>query len=966
MVKNIIKTLILGCFLSISLVCYGDENDIFSGQGKTDTLIILDLSASMNTDPSGNSCHTPGCSKREIAREAIRRILDDNGDGIIDTRDEDRLKVRVGYMRFYNCASYNDTGCILRRNDIGSSYSAIYNSVSSDTQFARGGTPLTSALNEAKLYLDYHKATDPYRNCCQKFAVLITDGQDTYSCNGDELENQFDQYKRRKATVAKAKALADAGYKVFAVGFGAGMPAVLKNTLNWAAYFGGTDNPAEGNVGNTSGITPSVNPCEDPNTNDPGMAPLSGYAFLAANASELSNALKQAFAIISEGRYSFSVASVPATRALNENYIYEPSFFPRSNDPFWRGLLKRYSINTDGSLSTPEDWEAGILLQSRSADSRNIYTYKSGAMRSFNTTNITPEDLGQGSDKTTERDSIVGYIRGEATYNPDSWKLGDIFHSNPVTIGKPSSYYNDPRSASAFDAFRQNNLNRERIVLLGANDGQFHAFRASDGEEKWSFIPPNLLPKLGLIAHSSHPTILPHQYFVDGPLTASDVWLGIGDGTNKSASDWRTLLIFGLGRGVRGPGNGTDYLWSKSSSCDTQFNDKYDSAFQYYCGYYALDVTDTASSPIFKWSLKSDDAQTAYLGEPWSKMVMGKVKINGNEKWVGFMGGGYSSSGDQGKGFFVIDLSNGSVIWSYTKASNIDMNYSVAASPTTVDTDRDGFIDTVYVGDLGGNMWRFRFCTAQDKDSCNTANWVGGRLLQQIAGFQRPIFTTATVAMDKALQLWVFWGTGNKLNSTSKSDQDRFSGVIDRDLASTYTAGNLQDITAGTYTGERQGWYMNFAATGEKALADPSVFGGILFFTTYIPASDSSLCGGAGTGRLYAMAIMPVVINGITYNTGAGVLSEPADKKSTGGGDRSLSLGSGIATAPLISQRPVGGSSPSPDSTDLFITVSGGSGQNTTLQSEAQLPSSPLKELLKKTVPSTQILHWKDRRVQPY
>ena len=70
--------------------------------------------------------------------------------------------------------------------------------------------------------------------------ILVTDGADTLACSGDGTEGQQNQYKRRRETVAKAKALADAGYKVFVIGFGADMPHWLRNTLNWAAYYGGT------------------------------------------------------------------------------------------------------------------------------------------------------------------------------------------------------------------------------------------------------------------------------------------------------------------------------------------------------------------------------------------------------------------------------------------------------------------------------------------------------------------------------------------------------------------------------------------------------------------------------------------------------------------------------------------------------------------------------------------------------
>jgi Tfp pilus tip-associated adhesin PilY1 len=988
-IMKLLGALILTHFLFVSSVSYGDETDLFSA-GKTDALILLDLSGSMNWDVTGTitSCVAPSCTSRlAIAKEAIRTLLDADGNGTIDTQDEERLGIRFGYMRFYDCASddtglnYN-AGCVSLRKGIGSSYSDINTAVQNEN--ASGKTPLASALNEARLYLNDHKAADPYRDCTQKFAILITDGADTCACGwlGEDVET--DAYKRRKATVAQAKALADAGYRIFVVGFGANMPLPLKNTLNWAAYFGGTDNPNEGNLGNTSAITPSSNPCEvqEPPTNDPGIAILSGYAFLTSNPSELIEALKQAMTIVSEARYSFSSASVSATRTTSENHIFAPSFAPRSNDPFWRGHLKRYTINSDGTIPTIEDWDAGTLLSSRPAGTRNMHTYKNMAVRAFNTTVINPSDLDLGSSDTSGRDAIVGFVRGEPTYNAENWKLGDPFHSNPVTIGKPSDFFNDSRSPSAFSTFRANNQNRQRLVILGANDGQLHAFQASNGEEKWSFIPPNLLPKLKLIAHSSHPTSLSHQYFVDGPVTAADVWLGSGDGTNKSASDWKTLLVVGEGRGVLNPSNSPEYLWSASPSCDSYFFRRYTLVSPYYCGYYAFDITNTSSlSPTLSWRLNFNNAsQARHMAEPWSKIAIGKVKISGGEKWVGFLGGGLDTQACQdaddsnctaplirrGKGFFIVDLSNGNVIWSYIHDDNRDMDYTFPASPAIVDLDNDGFIDTVYLGDLGGNMWRFTLCSAQDGNSCGTASWTGGRLFRaSTSSIQRPIFTTPAVAADAASQIWIFWGTGDKLNPSTQSGQDRFMGIIDSDRTSTYTIDNLQNITTGTYTGQRQGWYMNLTGTGEKVLADSTVFGGIVLFTTYTPPSTAGQCGGAGTARLYALSMMPLSIGGLIYAAGAGVLTEPANPASTAGGERSIVLGTGIPTAVVISQRPVvSGSSTPPPATDLFVTVSGGAGVSTSIMSVAQFADSPLLQRLRSTPPRGQILHWKDRRLQ--
>ena len=56
--------------------------------------------------------HTTDCSKIAIAKRAIFNFLDtDNGtgtgtpDGTINSNDQNYLKIRMGYMRFYNCSS---------------------------------------------------------------------------------------------------------------------------------------------------------------------------------------------------------------------------------------------------------------------------------------------------------------------------------------------------------------------------------------------------------------------------------------------------------------------------------------------------------------------------------------------------------------------------------------------------------------------------------------------------------------------------------------------------------------------------------------------------------------------------------------------------------------------------------------------------------------------------------------------
>jgi type IV pilus assembly protein PilY1 len=359
----------------------------------------------------------------------------------------------------------------------------------------------------------------------------------------------------------------------------------------------------------------------------------------------------------------------------------------------------------------------------------------------------------------------------------------------------------------------------------------------------------------------------------------------------------------------------------------------------HYCGYYALDITDTAN-PAFKWRIAPADANAPYLGDPWSKIMIHRVKIDGNERWVGFLGGGHqlsvcsgSDCDKRGKGFFVIDLSNGNVLWSYTRADDAAMDYAMPAPPTMIDTDLDGFIDTAYVGDLGGNIWRFKFCSATDGSSCNTGNWTGARLFQR-AGGTGPVYGAPAAAKDPSGNLWLYWGTGDRLEPITVGGGTNSIYAV-KDTGSAVTISNLENVTSSTYadTDSKKGWYLNLAGNGEKVLAEPAIFGGVAFFTSYIPSTGGDVCQqGQGTARLYALG----------YLTAA---------SATGTGNRSIQVGYGIPTAPIVSIKPGGTGSP-----DLYVTLSSGDYTSTrTVKAAVTLPSVSNR---------SNMLYWRDRRVQ--
>ena len=996
------------------------------------------------------SCTSGGCankcSRLDIAKRSIFNILDDNGDNTINTTDEGSLGVRLGYMRYYNCGDDEtpdySSGCNILVKAIGTSYSIINTSVQAGS--ASGGTPLATALKEANLYLAAHKAKDAAKSCRQKFVILITDGSDTFACSGDGSECDSHRYKNRRETVAKAKELNDVGFKVFVIGFGAAMPPYLRNTLNWMAYYGGTDNPNEANAGSTTayslpvakdctattpadttkccnlttaacyptGVTGCTNDtstltaaCYDstnpyPGTagnseasfkasaNDPGYQDLSGYAFLAGDADQLVAAVKAAMNIIREATYSFSQASIQSSRTADENFVYEGSFQPINGDPFWLGHLRKYQIlsadvvDASGNVTAAAGSVGGLLLDAGDVLKTTAYTSRviktcigctaAGVDASGNVIPAgTMTDFSTGINKTyfnvttdAERDAIVGYLQGNPTYNPDNWKLGDVFRSTPITIGTPSVFYEDLRDAnSAFAAHRsahvRSSANGKRLIVAGANDGQFHAFKTSDMTEAWSFVPPNLLSKLKNISHATEPTSLIHQYFVDGPVSGADVWTGSGDGTAKDSVDWKTIIVFGEGRGS------TDRLWSSSATCDSGLSPTYSATYSNYCGYYALNLNNSLS-PTYLWRLNTFDAttQAPYMGESWSKMVMGRVLVKTGttetEKWVGFVGGGYNAnacpksaacSDTRGKGFFAVDLSNGQILWSFTHTTgtssntrNPDLRYSMPAPPSVVDTDNDGFIDMAYLGDLGGNMWRFKFCTRSmlSAGNCDTGNWSGGYFFDSSTGSIRPVYTGAAVSRDGSGNIWVFWGTGDKVDPTASNAQEHFYAVKDNGT-SAYSVSDIDNITndAGVFNPSsttRVGYRIQLPGSGQKILAEPNVFGGVAYFTSFTPGNTSDPCDQAGDATL----------NAVKFTTGAGVFTT-----TSGTSTRQMDIGSGIASAPILSLKPAGGTGAN---ADLYVTVSGG-GLSSSSTKKVDFTPPGVSNM-------TNMLYWKDRRIQ--
>lgn len=724
--------------------------------------------------------------------------------------------VRFGLMKFENNGSQSPAGRGSMVAEIGTAPATIITAVNSIT--ASGFTPTGEQMDDGGRYYKHQALrngstyADPIQYSCQpNFIILISDGLWNGSVNPvTEATNRFTQDHHTTFT---------------------GLQNVLVHTVGFSL------NPS--NADEKQALA-------DLQT----MAKNGGGSFYTANNSaQLELALQDAISQILAANFSFATPTIPTTGTSGASRAYLASFQSNTSRPFWKGFLKAYSL-VNGSVpvdsvthlpSGTPIWDAGQQLSLKSASSRAIKTYTS-SLQDFVTTNsnITAGLLGAAN--STEKDQIINYIRGAVDYNDEDtdgntsearpWKLGDIFHSTPTLVSPPfSPFIKD----STYDTFKTTNASRTTILLAGANDGMIHAFKESDGAELWAFIPPNLLDQLKNLKVLTGN----RDYYVDASPIAADVKTG-------SPATWKTIVMLGERRG----GN----------------------------KYYALDVTDTINPPLYLWSFGD-----TRLGETWSEPAIGKVKMSdGTDKWVAFFGGGYdtananySSGIKTTEAFFAIDLSNGAKLWEYYNDGTADdrqyMNFSIPAGPTAVDLNNDGYIDRVYIGDVGGQLWKFDVAPTGGATLSGSLinNWTGKRLFAAapspgqanppVAGEFYPtqaIYSRPTLAFDANRNLWIFFGTGDRFHPNNPST-NRFYGIKENTTmanASALTESSLTNTSGGTGS-VSQGWYLVFSPpnSGEKVLAAAEVFNSDVFFTSFTPVTTVACGTGGGNAKLYSV-----------------------------------------------------------------------------------------------------------------
>ena len=401
---------------------------------------------------------------------------------------------------------------------------------------------------------------------------------------------------------------------------------------------------------------------------------------------------------------------------------------------------------------------------------------------------------------------------------------------------------------------------------------------------------------------------------------------------------------------------------------------------------YALDVT-SPDAPKFLWkkgcpSLLNNtgcDAGYTELGQTWSdpKPALITYKTSSTAtaatKLVLIFGAGYNpayedqdpipTSGitqSMGRGIFIVDAADGSVLWragvtgTTTNASISGMTYAIASDVSALDTNRDGLVDRVYVGDTGGNVWRV------DLADPLAANWTVNKLAslgyaQSATNTDRrkilfsPSVVPATdssgrydavligsgdrehpfngygdanhpasaavinrfyMLKDRSVGLGWGLGTTGTLATAPATIVDAGIGNISSDFFDATTT-NLGATVTPTALNSAKGWFITLAnadgtANGEKVVGNAITLAGTTFFNTNLPQPPvAGMCqANLGEARQYA----------VSFQNGGAVIDNTS--------------GGGLTLADRYAVHPGGGFLPNP--VGIVVKLTDSSGNQTT------------------------------------
>lgn len=565
-----------------------------------------------------------------------------------------------------------------------------------------------------------------------------------------------------------------------------------RNALYWAAKYGGFDADST----ELAGGTPAIRSRSQWTNDATGSTSISAFsAGVPKTYAEANNPEKMVTALSNAFNNIASTSDTPSQTALgvsqnsgsmvdataSDKAVLLQSSYKR-NDYGWQGDVIASEITASGY---DEIWKLSEILEGayrNQAAKRNVWTTAGGSVLKFssgNASTISPYlSLTSSSRVTGNAANLINYVLGDSSYEGESGE--DVFRKRPsdgmlgTVVNSTVNVLPAPTAAACSNSNGLSALqNRGTVYSFAANDGMLHVVDA-DGNEKFAYLPSTVLSGLKNYAAVS----TKHLYLNDGSPVSGELCL----------NNTQTSVIVGT------TGRGGNAVYAVNAS--------------------KMGMSDyVASADDVLWEFtQSDDAD---LGLTVHQPEIATILQNGSEVPVAVVSGGYNAANN--KGYLYVLKMGSSGTW--TLNSNywkIPLGASGVGAPKTVDTDGDGSIDRIYVGDESGKLWRVDF---------NGSTWTSSVIFsgsQPITGapdvikhgsYYVVIFVTGQYFdndYDSSVQNYAY-GLFDQDGSLISADNLLQQSILSGSVASTSSSSGVNTYyvaTSNTLQDDQQGWQL--------------------------------------------------------------------------------------------------------------------------------------------------------------
>jgi type IV pilus assembly protein PilY1 len=428
----------------------------------------------------------------------------------------------------------------------------------------------------------------------------------------------------------------------------------------------------------------------------------------------LENALRSVFGKIIDKSNSAPATSVPILN--NGGLKYTVDFSSETLSGKLQASVLRVSGTDTFAFDNPSIFGHVNLTAVVPSNLRQVITNVGPVGTEFTYADISTKNGGAnyisnlGGTVTATTSLLIDYMRGDRSKEGGIFRrrgadsiLGGIINSNPWIQGT-QTFSLFGTGYEGYGGFGTSvKAVGDALLWVGSNDGMLHAFKAQDLMPVLSYVPEPLVPNVKKFAD---PSITSVTALMDGnPVTAD---INLGTGNTSLPADWRTYLFSALGRGAK--------------------------------GVFALDVTNTKAltqgraADIFKWQFTdADDEDLGYViadggTNPDTGQAASVARLK-NNRFAYIFGNGVSSK--YGKAVLYIlyvqgpgtDPATNKTTWLTGQFKKIILTNGSGnesdnglMQPLLVDTNDDGIMDTIYAGDLKGNMWKVDISSKDELD----------------------------------------------------------------------------------------------------------------------------------------------------------------------------------------------------------------------------------------------------------